>query len=82
MLAYVKAMRSGERVTFAKIVRGCAYQTSKIWLSLYQFFAQLPTHQYTCIFFGKKTSILPKLCAFYNNLLKIRPIFEFGFLRL
>ena len=27
-------------------IRGCACQTSKIWLSLYQF-AQLPTHQFT-----------------------------------
>ena len=34
-------------VTFAKIVHGCACLTPKIWLSLYQVFAQLPTHQYT-----------------------------------
>ena len=40
--------------TFAKIVCGCACQTSKTWLSLYQFFAQLPTHQYT-IFERKST---------------------------
>ena len=39
-------------VTLAKIVRGCACQTSKIGLSLYQFFAQLPTHQY--IIFDRK----------------------------
>ena len=34
-------------VTFTKIVRGCACRTSKIWLSLYQFFAKFPTYQYT-----------------------------------
>ena len=35
--------------TFTKIVRGCACRTSKIWLSLYQFFTQFPTHQYTIL---------------------------------
>ena len=30
-------------ITFAKIVCGCACQALKIWLSLYQFFTQLPT---------------------------------------
>ena len=37
------------------------------------FFAQLPTHQYTI--FERKASILLKLGAFYNNLLKIHPIY-------
>ena len=35
--------------TFPKIVRGCAYRTLKIGLSLYQLLAQLPTHQYTIL---------------------------------
>ena len=38
--------------SFTKIVRGCACRTSKIWLSLYQFFAKFSTHQYTI--FGRK----------------------------
>ena len=33
--------------SFTKIVCGCACRTSKIWLSLYQFFAKFPTHQYS-----------------------------------
>ena len=33
-------------------------------------------------FSKEKHPILPKLGAFYNNLLKIHPIFEFGLLRL
>ena len=70
----------GGGVTLAKIVHGCACRKSKTWLSLYHFFAQLPTHQYTI--FDRKHPILPKLGAFYNNLLKIHPIFEFGLLLL
>ena len=65
-------------VTFAKIICGCACWTLKIWLSLYQFFTQLLTHQYTI--FDRKYWILLKLGAFYNNLLKIHQIFEFGLL--
>ena len=37
------------------------------------FFAKLPTHQYTI--FDRKAPNLPKLGAFYNNLLKTHPIF-------
>ena len=44
----------------------------KIWLSLYQFFAQLPTQQYT-ILCEKSTQCCPNW-VFYNNLLKVRPI--------
>ena len=40
-------IRPGGGGSFTKIVRGCACRTSKIWLSLYQFFAKFPTHQYT-----------------------------------
>ena len=36
-----------EEGPFTKILRGFACQTSKIGLSLYQFFVQLPTHQFT-----------------------------------
>ena len=61
------ATHPGGGGSFTKIVRGCACRTSKIWLSLYQFFAKFPTHQYT-IFESK-------LGAFYNNLPKIHPIY-------
>ena len=36
-----------------KFVCGCACRTSKIWLSLYYFFAQFPTHHY--IIFKERT---------------------------
>ena len=42
-----KSSYPGGGGSFIKIVRGCACRTSKIWLSLYQFFAKFPTHQYT-----------------------------------
>ena len=45
--------------TVAKIVNGCACQTLEIQLSLYQFFAQLPTRQYTI--FGRKAPNLGKI---------------------
>ena len=64
----------GGVVTFTKIVRTCACQTSKIWLSLYQFFAQFLTHQNT-IFERKASPILTKLGALNNNLPKIHPIY-------
>ena len=60
-------------VSFTKIVRGCACRTSKIWLSLYQFFAEFPTHQYTI--FERKAHNLTKLGAFYNILPQIHPIY-------
>ena len=61
--------------SFTKIVRGCACRTSKIWLSLYQFFAKFPTHQYT-IFERKAPDLIwIKLGAFYNNLPQIHPIY-------
>ena len=53
----------------------------KIWLSLYQFFAQLPTHQYS-IFNRKPTNFAQILVFFYNNVLKIHPIYVFGLLYL
>ena len=40
---------------------------------LYQFFAQLPTHQYTI--FDRKAHSSPKFGAFYDNLLKIHQIY-------
>ena len=56
---------------------GCPYRT----LKNLTFFAQLPTHSYS--FFDRKRLMLPKLGAFYNNLLKIHPLFFlFGLLRL
>ena len=39
-------------------------------------FSQLPTPQYTI--FNRKAQISSKLGAFYNNLLKIHLMFEFG----
>ena len=64
-------------VTFTKIVCGCACQTSKIWLSLYQFFVEFLTHQYTI--FEKKHPISIKLGAFNNNLQKNTPnLFNLG----
>ena len=36
-------------VAFSKIIQERACRTLKIWLSLYQFFKQLPTHQYTML---------------------------------
>ena len=54
----------GGGVTLAKIVRGCACRTSKIWLSLYQFFAQLPTHQYTI--FDKKAPNFAQIGCFFT----------------
>ena len=58
--------------SFTKIVRGCAYRTSKIWLSLYQFFAKFPTHQYT-IFerqstqFGSNWVLFTIICPKYTQ---------------
>ena len=48
--------------SFTKIVRGCACRTSKIWLSLYQFFAKFPTHQYTI--FERKTPNFDQIGCF------------------
>ena len=48
--------------SFTKIVRGCACRTSKIWLSLYQFFAKFPTHQYTI--FERKAPNLDQIGCF------------------
>ena len=54
-------------------MRGCACQTSKIWLSLYQFFVEFPTLQYTV--FKKKTPTFDQIGCFYNNLPKIHPFY-------
>ena len=62
-------------VTLVKIVCTCACWTSKIWLSLYKFFVQVPTHQYTIFDRIRKAPNLPKLGAFYNKLLKIHLIY-------
>ena len=48
--------------SFTKIVRGCACRTSKIWLSLYQFFAKFPTHQFTI--FERKAPNLDQIGCF------------------
>ena len=61
--------------SFTKIVRGCACRTSKIWLSLYQFFAKFPTHQYRPTIFERKAPNLDQIGCFYNNLPKIHPIY-------
>ena len=53
---------SFREVTFTKIVRGCACRTSKIWLSVYQFFAKFPNHQYTI--FGRKTPNFDQIGCF------------------
>ena len=60
-------------VTFTKIVHGCACQTSKIWLSLYQFLPNFPPIGIPLS--KEKHPILTKLGAFDNNLPKIHPIY-------
>ena len=60
-------------VTFTKIIRGCVCRTSKIWLSLYQFYAYFPP--ISIQFSKEKYPILTKLGVFYNNLPKIHPIY-------
>ena len=51
-----------------KNVRGCACQTSKIWLSLYHFFLlNFPPFKYT-VFKKKKTPNFDLIGCFYNNL--------------
>ena len=57
----------GGGVTFTKLVRGCGCPTLKIWLVLYQFFAQFPTHQYT-IFERKK---VPQKVGTYTYVMSI-----------
>ena len=52
----------------------CACWTSKFWLSLSLFSSPFTTGQYTK-FVKQKHPILAKLGAFYNNLLKIHPIY-------
>ena len=51
-----------EGVVFAKIVRRCACRTSKIRLSLYHFFTQLPTHQ--CTIFERKAPNFAQIGCF------------------
>ena len=50
--------------SFTQIIRGCAYRTSKIWLSLYQFFAKFPTHQYTI--FKRKAPNFDQIGCFWQ----------------
>ena len=57
--------------SFTKIVRGCACRTSKIWLSLYQFFAKFPTHQYTI--FGRKAPNLDQIGCFLQQFAQNTP---------
>ena len=63
----------GGGVTFTKMVRGCACRTSKVWLYLI-----LPNFPPISIF-NRKASNFTKLGVFfgffYNNLLKIHPIY-------
>ena len=61
-------------VTFTKIVHGRACRTSKIWLSLYQFFCQI-SHPSVYHFQKKSTQFWPNWVFFYSNLLKIQPIY-------
>ena len=51
------------------------------WLSLYQFFTQLLTHQYTFCDRNRASNFAQIWCL-YNNLLTIHTIFEFFLLRL
>ena len=51
--------------TFAKIVRGCACRTKKLWLSLYHIFTQLPTYQYTD--FVRKALNLAQIGCFFTG---------------
>ena len=55
-------------VTSTKIVRGCACQTSKIWLSLHQFLPNFPPISIPSS--QEKHPISTKLGAFYNDLPK------------
>ena len=57
--------------SFIKIVLGCACRTSKIWLSLYQFFAKFPTHQYTI--FEKKAPNLDQIGCFLQQFAQNTP---------
>ena len=52
----------------------------KIRLSLYQFLPNFPP--ISILFLKERHPNLTKLGAFYNNLPKIHPIYEFGLLRL
>ena len=61
-------------VTFAKIVHGCACRTSKIGLTLYQYFAQIPIHQY---FQLESTQFCPNRVLFS---IICSTIFKFGHL--
>ena len=61
----------GEGGSFPKIVRGCACRTSKIWLSLYQFFAKFPTHQYTI--FERKAPNLDQIGCFLQQFAQNTP---------
>ena len=58
-------------VTVTKIVRVCACRTSKIWLSLYQFFAKFPTHQYTI--FERKTPNFDQIGCFLQEFAQNTP---------
>ena len=67
-------------VTFAKIVCGCACRMSKNLTFSIAIFGPI-THLSVYLFFFfliEKHLILPELGVFYNNLLKIHPVFEFG----
>ena len=62
---------SGGGGSFTKIVCGCACRTSKIWLSLYQFFAEFPTHQYTI--FERKAPNLDQIGCFLQQFAQNTP---------
>ena len=62
VLTFCAQWMAGGGCSFLKIVRGCACRTSKIWLSLYQFFAKFPTHQYTI--FERKAPNLDQIGCF------------------
>ena len=63
-----------------KIIHGCAWTTLKVWLSLHQFFAKLPTHQYTILI--KSTQYCRSWIFFTTVCSKYTQVFEFGLLHL
>jgi len=61
------------RGTSKNFVRGCACQTSKFWLLLYQFCPHLPHINIPILY--KKHQLLLKLGTFNNHLITIHPIY-------
>ena len=66
--------RGGRGLLSSKSYLDVPARPGKSDFSLYQFFAHVPTHQYTI--FERKYPILTKLGAFYNNLPKIHLVYK------